>query len=113
MTCGETKSMYMSCFGIAPYLQDSLLSKLKKQPFVLSFDETLNRDLQKKQLDIILRHWDNNTVSSSYFTSDFLGHACATDLVKSFEATVEAKTGVNPLYNYLIYGRAERYLVSV
>ena len=49
MSCAETKSMYMTCFGLAPYFSLLLEKKLKNQPFVLMFDESLNREIQKKQ----------------------------------------------------------------
>jgi len=93
MSCGETKSMYVINYGLAPYYRCQLERKLKNRPFVLMFDETLNKEMQQKQLDIIVRHWDDNSVQSSYYTSEFLGHACAVDLVHSFENTVETKLG--------------------
>ena len=93
MSCGETKSMYVINYGLAPYYRCQLERKLKNRPFVLMFDETLNKEMQQKQLDIIVRHWDDNSVQSSYNTSEFLGHACAVDLVHSFENTVETKLG--------------------
>ncbi|KAJ8048466.1 hypothetical protein HOLleu_00792 [Holothuria leucospilota] len=91
MTFGETKSMYMACFGLAPYFSKLLEKKAKEQPFVLLFDESLNRELQKEQLDIHLRVWDDNKVSTRYYTSDFLGHACTVDIIDSFDKNV-AKT---------------------
>ncbi|KAJ8043576.1 hypothetical protein HOLleu_10739 [Holothuria leucospilota] len=91
MTFGETKSMYMACFGLAPYFSKLLEKKAKEQPFVLLFNESLNRELQKKQLDIHLLVWDDNKVSTRYYTSDFLGHACTVDIIDSFNKNV-AKT---------------------
>ncbi|KAJ8050248.1 hypothetical protein HOLleu_03380 [Holothuria leucospilota] len=91
MTFGETKSMYMACFGLAPYFSKLLEKKAKEQPFVLLFDESLNRELQKKQLDIHFCVWDDNKVSTRYYTSDFLGHACTVDIIDSFDKNV-AKT---------------------
>ena len=55
-----------------------LSAKVKETPdFVLLFDESLNHDLQPKQLDVHVRLWDAGRVSTRYSTSDFLGHACA------------------------------------
>lgn len=88
MTFGETKAMYLTCFGIAPYFSQLLEKKAKDQPYVLLFDESLNRELQKKQMDILIRIWDDNRVSSRYYKSDFLGHACAVDITTSFETNV-------------------------
>ena len=47
MTCAETKSMYLACFGIAPHLQALLEKKVKGDDYVLLFDDSLNRELQK------------------------------------------------------------------
>ena len=54
MSCGETKSMYISCFGIAPYFQSLLENKVKDKPFVMAFDESLNTSLQKKAVGYIV-----------------------------------------------------------
>ena len=50
MTCAETKSMYLACVGIAPHFQALLENKVKGDDYVLLFDESLNRELQKKGL---------------------------------------------------------------
>ena len=55
---GETKSMYVNVHGIAPYLQSLQQNHVKKSEYVLLFDETLNQDLQKIQMDILIRNWD-------------------------------------------------------
>ena len=70
----------------------------------MAFDESLNTYLQKKQLDILLRFWKHDHVESRYYTSDFLGHAAAIDLVKSFEANVEKKIGFRHLIQILMDG---------
>ena len=93
ISCGETKSMYISCYGISPYLQSLLENKVKNKPFVMLFDESLNRQLQKKQLDIHLRFWDNDCVQSRYYSSAFIGHATALDLIHCFETHVERNIG--------------------
>ena len=59
---------------------------------------------QKQQLDIIVSHWDYNIVQSSYCTSEFLGDACAVDLVHSFENTVETKIGFANLVQLVMDG---------
>lgn len=38
------------------------------------FDKSLNQALKKKQLDIHVRYWKNDSVLSRYFVSQFLGH---------------------------------------
>ena len=41
------------------------------------FDELLNRQLARKQLEIHVRFWDHNSVESRYYKSVFIGHARA------------------------------------
>ena len=95
MSLGETKIMYMSCFGIAPYLTSLLERTTKDSPYVLLFDESLNKDLKKKQLDIHIRMWDYDKVKTRYYTSDFIGHSCASDVLDSFEEKVVNSIGLN------------------
>lgn len=71
MSCGETKSMYVSCFGIAPYYQNLVENKAKTSLYVLLFDESPNKEMQKKQLDILLRFWNDNKIQNRYYTSYF------------------------------------------
>ena len=82
-SCGETKSMYLSCYGLAPYFLSLMENKVKQNEYVMLFDESLNKNLQKKQLDIHLRFWQEGEVHSRYYDSQFLGHARADDLVDS------------------------------
>jgi hypothetical protein len=68
MSLAQTKSVYLACYGIASYLNSLLENKVKGTEYVLLFDEPLNRELQKKQLDIWVRFWDHNCASSHFFT---------------------------------------------
>ena len=85
--CAETKCRYLTTFGIAPHFLDLLTKKVKgdESGFVLLFDESLNAELQKKQLDFHLRSWHHDRVVSRYFGSSFMGHASADDLMEKFE----------------------------
>ena len=47
---------------------------------MLLFDESLNDSFQSKQLDVLVRLWDVNTVRTHYYTSKFMGHAYADTL---------------------------------
>ena len=51
--------------------------------YSISFDECMNRISQNKQMDFIIRYWDDNTnkVAVRYLGSEFLGHATAVDLL--------------------------------
>lgn len=74
-SCGETKVAYLSTFGIAPHFSSLMKTTAKKESgYVLMFDESLNKDMRKCQLDMQLRFWSNNEVHSRYLTSFFMGH---------------------------------------
>ncbi len=89
--CGETKSSYLTVFGIAPFCKSLLMDRIRslKDGCVLLSDERLNRKTQTKQMDIHLRFWDNNAVVTCYFTSEFMGHATAEDMVEVFHKSTE------------------------
>lgn len=54
--CGEKKASYLTCFGIAPHFKSLLKEKVKSSDgYVLLFDESLNHELQKKQMDFHVR----------------------------------------------------------
>ena len=53
---GRRKCSYFINFGIAPYLKELLLAKLKSSEFFVTFyDESINRVLQEEQMDVVLR----------------------------------------------------------
>ena len=81
--------LYLCKFGIAPYFADQLLEKVRSSSnYVLLFDETLNKDLQEKQMDIYVCIWDGNRVASCYQSSEFLGHARAVDMLEIFNPVI-------------------------
>ena len=64
MTMSERKCAYFATFGLGPHFLDLLKNKAKSAgEFVLLFDESLNEDLQKKQMDVHVRFWDCGSVS--------------------------------------------------
>ena len=66
----------MTTFGIAPHFWSLLLRKAKAaDALVLVFDESMNCELQEKQMDVHIRLWNGDTILSHYLTSEFLGHA--------------------------------------
>ena len=55
-SCGRTKCGYIINHGLAHYFVELLLEKIKISPkYVLSFNESLNKKLQKGQMDILVR----------------------------------------------------------
>ena len=96
-SCSASKMAYLAAFGIAPCLSSRLLAKLKTfDEYVLLFDESLNKPLQEKQLDILVRFWNNDTISSRYFDSYFLGHARSEDLYEPIRSCCD-KIGVQKI----------------
>ena len=86
MGCGPTKLYYLISFGIAPYL----LNELKDAPcFVISFDESYNEELEKEQMDLIVRYFKDCEVKGRYLSSGFLGHTTAKDLKTAFGECTE------------------------
>ncbi|KAL5457619.1 hypothetical protein EMCRGX_G034900 [Ephydatia muelleri] len=96
-SCSESKARYMATFGLAPYLLELLMDKVKDDCFVLLFDESLNIKVQQKQLDIYLRFWNGNEVQSRYFTSIFMGHARAVDIEEDLKKGIESLQKANLL----------------
>ena len=52
---------------------------------MISFDESFNLELQKEQMDFIVKYFSKNIVVSRYLTLSFLGHTRADDLKRNFE----------------------------
>ena len=86
---GETKCMYTINYGIAPFCKKLLRIKLRNEPFVLMFDESPNKYLQQKQMDILVRFWDSGFVKFRFFTSTFIGHGRAVDLLAHLTECLE------------------------
>ena len=84
----ETKCRYLCQFGLAPHFSSLLKSRINKDSeYVLLFDESMNTKTKNKQLDIHVRLWHHDQVHTRYLTSQFIGHAAATDLLEHFHAS--------------------------
>lgn len=75
-SCGERKTSYLCVFGIAEHIKLELRRAIKDNglPYVILFDESLNKKSQLKQMDIHIRYWENNKVCTRYLDSKFLGN---------------------------------------
>ena len=83
-SCGEKKIAYIICHGLAPYFSQQLKDQVRLlDSFVILFNKSFNRFTQNKQMDIHIRFFDDgrNAVHTRYFTSGFLGHATAANMV--------------------------------
>ena len=58
--------------------------------FVASFDECSNGITHDEQMDVVLRYWDATeaTVNTRYYSSEFLDHTRAEDLLEKFEQSM-------------------------
>ena len=95
--CGETRCRYLVTFGLAPRFLDMLQSTVRATSdtgYVLLFDESLNKDCQMKQMDVMIRLWHDSEIETRYLTSEFLGHATASDVTERFES-VFSQHGLN------------------
>jgi hypothetical protein len=81
--------MYIVSYGLAPYFRSLLSKNLANEPYVLIFDESPNKQQQKKQMDILIRFWHHGTVKSRYYNTSFMGHATAVDLLDTVTSAVE------------------------
>ena len=64
-TCGQSKCSRLARFGIAPHFKSLLQRDVNQaEAFVLLFDESLNFENQKKQLDVHVRFWQHDQIST-------------------------------------------------
>lgn len=107
----ESKAASLSSFGIAPHFRSLLKAKIRaSDKYVLLFDESLNDNLQKKQVDIHIRFWDGDEVGSRYFDSQFLGHATASDLHTCLQKSCE-EAGTHGIFQLSMDGAAVNWKV--
>ena len=71
-SCGEKKTAYLCVFGVADHFKETLMDEIKGY-FVILFDESLNKKSQQKQMDIHVRYWNGENVTTRYLGSQFLG----------------------------------------
>ena len=87
--CGKTKMNCLLCFGITYFFKEKLLQKVKEAECVTtSFGESLNKDFQSEQMDIIMCYFHDDKCLSQYFDSQFMGHTTAKDLLENLKSTV-------------------------
>ena len=87
ITFGAGKMGYVVNYGIAPVFKSVLIDSVRKaEVFVALFDERLNEQTQKCEMDILIRYFDDieNMFKVRYLTSSFMGHSTHTDLYWEF-----------------------------
>ena len=98
----ESKFRYVTTFGLGPYFAKKLFYDVKQSPaHALLFDESLNEEMQSKQLDVHVRYWssENDRVESRYLTSLFIGHGRTDDILTHFD---EATKDLDPVKTWNI-----------
>ena len=74
-TLGKTKARYTMLYGIAPEFKKQLVYDINASPFyTISFNESLNSQVQMSQMDVEVRYWNNrrNINETRYFDSKFM-----------------------------------------
>ena len=82
----KTKCAYCINYGLAPFYKEKLLSEIKKSPYyTIMFDESLNKILQKDQMDVYRRYWygESNQVKTMYFDTRFFFRPNADTITKN------------------------------
>jgi len=79
-------------FHVEPHVRQLLKDVVKKEEaYLLLFDESLNSVCQSKQMDVHIRllSHDKHQVESRYYTSVFMGHGTADDMLSHFHSAIE------------------------
>ena len=115
----KTKVSYMIGFGLSDYFYKTLVNNVKQSPFYsVLFDESLNEVLNKEQMDLQLRFFDNvkGEVITRYFDSRFVYRPNAVNLtneiidsIKEFDAIKMTMLGMDgPNVNWAIFEKVNK-----
>ena len=100
MSCGPTKLSYLISFGIAPYFMDLLLEELKDAPcFVISFDESFNEELEKEQMDFIVRYFKDGEVKSQGVKLSYKSYKILYFWNCPIKSYIFSKCPINPIFS--------------
>ena len=124
MQLGRTKIGYNILFGLAPYFHQLVFRDVSDaEVFVLFFYVSLNKYAQQQQIDLAVRFWDSvkNEVTRRFFTSAFLGHSTADDMLKALISSLKERLKgkmiqlsiVGPNVNLKLVKDLEAYLKEV
>ena len=87
----RTKCGYFVNQGIAPHFLQLLYEEIRLSPYyTVSFDESLNKSLQRGQMDVLIRYWntDVSMAETRYLKSEFMGGAKAEQILETFESGI-------------------------
>ena len=92
-TLGKTKAKYTMLYGIAPEFKKQLIYDINASPFyTVSFDESLNSQVQMSQMDVGVRYWNNrkNIAETCYFDLKFMRRPNADVLLKNLDESISS-----------------------
>ena len=92
-TLGKTKVRYTMLYRIAPEFKRQLIYDINASPFyIVSFDESLNSQVQMSQMDVGVRYWNNrkNIAETRYFDSKFMRQPNADVLLKNLDESISS-----------------------
>ena len=92
-TLGKTKARYAMLYGIAPEFKKQLIYDINASTFyTVSFDESLNSQVQMSQMDVGVRYWNNrkNIAETRYFDSEFMRRPNADVLLKNLDESISS-----------------------
>ena len=79
--------------GIAPEFKKKLIYDINASPFyTVSFDESLNSQVQMSQMDVAVWHWNNrkNIAETRYLDSKFMSWSNADVLLKNLDESISS-----------------------
>ena len=90
---GRTKVAYQITYGLKEYFKEKLSLLFKNlKAYSILFDETYNDTVKLKQTDVYIMYFDEQLekVVMRFLGCEFLGHACADDLLRVFHSVCES-----------------------
>ena len=78
---------YVTTCALTSFFHSLLLQNISSPHQVVSFDESLNNSVQKRQIDLLMRCWDNDTdrKCTHYMGSEFMGCSNTDNVLENFQ----------------------------
>ena len=90
---GKNKSKIYNALWNCPEFKKQLIYDINASPFyTVSFDESLNSQVQMSQMDVGVRYWNNRKkiVETCYFDSNVMRRPNANVLLKNFDESISS-----------------------
>ena len=89
MNFGPTNYLTLSVLSFHHTLSNSYCGTERNTMFCHPFDESLNNEFHKEQMNIFVKYFNKDRVACRYLTSRFLVDTSAEDLKKEFEEGIQ------------------------